>query len=376
MKKIQDILISLFLAIVKLFSAIVNGILFALRPIGMIGKVFLRVIFYQFIVKVYRIYLDVVNKLGWAHFTRKSVFSVFGQKTLHMMVAILTISIMFNNLIAKAQVQTINTNDASQTILSQLISSEFSGVEDQQLIEEFFDQEAFISSLHQSYLENLSAVREQPIVDSDSLDVAQGDEDQSTDGADSLPVDNTPDQLDVSDVPVIPAKKRTEVIKYVVLPGETISSIAKKFNVTISTILWENKLNAYSVIKPGDELDVLPRSGVSYKEGHRITQYYSWRHTGLDIANKIGTPLYAAEAGVVEYVGWGKGYGNQVVINHGGGKMTRYAHASKVYVKKGQKVARGEAVAAMGSTGWSTGPHIHFEVIINGVKYNPLNYIK
>ena len=110
--------------------------------------------------------------------------------------------------------------------------------------------------------------------------------------------------------------------------------------------------------------------------GHRITQYYSWRHRAVDIANKTGTSIYAADAGTINVVGWGKGYGNQIVINHGGGKKTRYAHLSKFYVKRGQKVGKGETIAAMGSTGWSTGPHVHFEVIINGKKYNPLNYTK
>jgi len=94
------------------------------------------------------------------------------------------------------------------------------------------------------------------------------------------------------------------------------------------------------------------------------------------VANKVGTPLFAADSGVVEYAGWGRGYGNQIVIDHGGGKKTRYAHCSKFYVTKGEKVAKGETVAAMGSTGWSTGSHIHFEMIINGRKYNPLNYIR
>jgi len=110
--------------------------------------------------------------------------------------------------------------------------------------------------------------------------------------------------------------------------------------------------------------------------GYRITQYFSFRHFAIDVANHVGTPLYAADAGVVESSGWGRGYGNNVLINHGGGKKTRYAHASKLYVKKGDRVAKGEEIAAMGNTGWSTGPHIHFEVIINGVKYNPLNYVR
>ncbi len=110
--------------------------------------------------------------------------------------------------------------------------------------------------------------------------------------------------------------------------------------------------------------------------GHRITQYYSWRHSGLDIANKTGTPLYAADSGKVEIAGWARGYGNTIVVNHGGGKKTRYAHLSKFYVGVGQKVGKGETIGLMGNTGWSTGPHLHFEVIINGVKYNPLSYIK
>jgi len=74
--------------------------------------------------------------------------------------------------------------------------------------------------------------------------------------------------------------------------------------------------------------------------------------------------------------GWGTGYGNQILINHGNGKKTRYAHMSAFYAKAGDQVAKGEAIGAMGSTGWSTGPHLHFELIINGVKVNPLNYLQ
>ena len=110
--------------------------------------------------------------------------------------------------------------------------------------------------------------------------------------------------------------------------------------------------------------------------GARITQYYSWRHHAIDVANKTGTPIYATDAGVIEVAGWGTGYGNQIVIDHGGGRKSRYAHMSKFYVKKGQAVKKGQVIGAIGSTGRSTGPHLHFEYIINGVKYNPLNYLK
>jgi murein DD-endopeptidase MepM/ murein hydrolase activator NlpD len=110
----------------------------------------------------------------------------------------------------------------------------------------------------------------------------------------------------------------------------------------------------------------------------RITQYFSWRHPGLDLAAKVGTPLYAAESGkvTISQGGYNGGYGNTIVIDHGGGMKTRYGHASKLYVKVGDTVERGEVIAAMGSTGRSTGSHLHFEVIINGTKYNPLSYIR
>jgi LysM repeat protein len=110
--------------------------------------------------------------------------------------------------------------------------------------------------------------------------------------------------------------------------------------------------------------------------GHTITQYYSWRHHGLDVANNIGTPIYSSEAGVVELAGWSRGYGNNIIVNHGGGKKTRYAHLSAFRCQVGDRVGEGEVIGDMGSTGWSTGPHLHFEVIINSRKLNPLNYIR
>jgi LysM repeat protein len=253
-------------------------------------------------------------------------------------------------------------------------------------------------------------------------------------------------------------KKRKEIIEYIISEGDTISTIADQFGISVNTVLWANDLSVFSLIRPGDKLTILPVSGILYKVakgdtlnkisnkygievekiqeinkledeliigktliipggkqssiatttkrnnysalsvikdilkpssakpvsnqmnwptvGHRITQYYSWRHKGLDIANKVGTPLYAADSGTVIRSGWNNGYGYNVVIDHGGGKKTLYGHASKLFVKAGDKVSKGETIALMGSTGWSTGPHIHFEVIINNVKYNPLNYIK
>ena len=113
----------------------------------------------------------------------------------------------------------------------------------------------------------------------------------------------------------------------------------------------------------------------------KITSYFGWRfngtnfHTGIDISGSgiYGKPARAANGGVVIYVGWQpKGYGNYVIIDHGGGYSTLYAHGSEVCVSVGQTVAQGDTVLKIGSTGWSTGPHLHFEIRKNGVAYDPM----
>lgn len=118
------------------------------------------------------------------------------------------------------------------------------------------------------------------------------------------------------------------------------------------------------------------RGTITCRYGYRTDPAPS-NHTGIDIAISTSTPIYAADSGTVtKAVNGSTGYGKYVIINHGDGSSTLYAHASKLYVQVGQKVARGETIAAVGSTGWSTGPHLHFEVILNGKKVNPEPYIK
>ena len=99
-------------------------------------------------------------------------------------------------------------------------------------------------------------------------------------------------------------------------------------------------------------------------------------HPGIDIADDMGTPICATADGVVDYAGWNSGgYGNMVDIDHGNGIMTRYAHAMQVVVTSGQQVRRGQIIAYMGSTGFSTGPHCHYEVRIDGQAVNPAAYL-
>ncbi|MCR4278877.1 MAG: M23 family metallopeptidase [bacterium] len=111
--------------------------------------------------------------------------------------------------------------------------------------------------------------------------------------------------------------------------------------------------------------------------GHVITQYYGWSHTGLDIDGDLSSPLYASEDGIVTTAGWNSGgYGLQILMKHSNGIVTRYAHASKLFVKVGDVVQRGNVIAMMGSTGRSTGSHLHFEVYVAGRRVNPLPYIR
>ena len=101
----------------------------------------------------------------------------------------------------------------------------------------------------------------------------------------------------------------------------------------------------------------------------------STNHKGLDIATKAGTTIKSAASGTVKFAGYKGSLGNLVIIDHGNGIQTYYGHCSKIYVKKGQKVEVGEKIAAVGSTGAATGPHLHFEIHIKGTAVNPQNYL-
>lgn len=414
----------------------------------------LRLIFYRLVVKFYGWYRPFLKKLGWSGRHPNPVSLLFHQRSIHFFLVILSALLIFVNLTGGAKA--VNLTDRAQaTILYDLIKRDFPGpAEDEQYVVETFDQEAVITPLQQAYLENLSGVRAQPRA---SLNM---DDEELT--AEELPTIQEGSAVVKPDIAStrITKRARTGPIVYTVLPGDSVSTIAEEHEISVSTILWENNLTAYSIIRPGDQLTILPRNGLNHKivkgetlsslvkkysvaeeeiiaanklaanatlaigeklfipggrkinyvaparaaytglsvirdivtapsakpvpgnkmnwptVNSRITQYFTWRHAAIDIADKTGTAIYAADAGTIEYIGWGTGYGNQIVVDHGGGKKTRYAHLSAFNVKSGNKVAKGETIGAMGSTGWSTGPHLHFEVIIDGRKQNPLNYLR
>jgi len=167
--------------------------------------------------------------------------------------------------------------------------------------------------------------------------------------------------------------------KHIVYKASKRNGIIEKTNIIEEKILKEavNKV----IVKGTQVTMVASRGGgsgsLSWPVYGTITQYYKGTsHTGLDIGGKIGQAIKAADSGYVSFVGYKGGYGNFVIVNHGNGIITRYAHCSTVNVSTGQKVSKGETIAAVGSTGRSSGPHLHFEVLVNGSFTNPLNSLR
>lgn len=254
-----------------------------------------------------------------------------------------------------------------------------------------------------------------------------------------------------------------EILEHTVEEGETVSSIATRYNLQPDTILWQNNLTKTSKIKPGDKLQILPVDGVRHKvkkgetiftiakrygldetqaqgmvnypfnefqddenftltvgqwvmvpDGIKpdespvatpraafasrmtpnagtvsstgsfiwpasggITQGYRFYHKAYDIANRSGGPILAADSGTVIAAGWdASGYGNRIMIDHGNGAITLYGHLSLIQVQAGQGVTRGSVIGQMGSTGRSTGTHLHFEIRNNGVLEDPGRYLR
>ncbi len=135
---------------------------------------------------------------------------------------------------------------------------------------------------------------------------------------------------------------------------------------------------AYVARKTPDAGTVTATGVFVWPAGGTISQPFRWYHRGIDIANKNVPPVLAADAGKVILAGWpdNRGYGNRVLIDHGNGYQTLYAHLSRIYVGVGQTVKRGDQIGLMGSTGRSTGIHLHFEVHKSGIQIDPLNVLK
>ncbi len=136
----------------------------------------------------------------------------------------------------------------------------------------------------------------------------------------------------------------------------------------------ERVLDALPAIWPIDKKSLRGRIGVFGTRVHPIFRYRH-KHTGVDLPAATGTPVYATAKGVVESVKYESGYGRNIVVDHGFGYKTRYAHLSKWHIEKGDEVARGTLIGEVGSTGYSTGPHLHYEVIYKREVVNPLTFL-
>jgi murein DD-endopeptidase MepM/ murein hydrolase activator NlpD len=198
-------------------------------------------------------------------------------------------------------------------------------------------------------------------------------------------------------------------VYHTVVKGDTLESLAEHYKAEVQSIIDcpYNNLDPENVsINPGDKLIVpggikpyVPRSVSVYKgaipaNAERGTGLFVWPatgtltdrfgfrtksgrwHNGLDIASLRGSPVVAADSGFVTFAGWTDvGYGNLVVIDHRNGYETRYAHLQAFFVTAGQSVGQGAQIAAMGTTGNSSGPHVHFEIRHKGVRKNPEMYL-
>ena len=188
-------------------------------------------------------------------------------------------------------------------------------------------------------------------------------------------------------------------IIYTVKQGDTLSSIASANNIKMESLLDVNELSV-ETLTAGQQL-FLPGVGLDQKTlqsrmgelfilpisaSFRWSSPYGWRadpftgvqsfHTGTDMACPEGTPILAAMSGKISDVGNNRTYGNYIIINHGNGYQTVYAHMSKTIAKKGQWVSQGTKIGLVGSTGYSTGPHLHFMVYKNGNRIDPMTVLK
>ena len=144
-------------------------------------------------------------------------------------------------------------------------------------------------------------------------------------------------------------------------------SIAKKYN---SNTAYSSTAYSWLVTHPLPDM-----KRVSSNYGGRTMGGRAENHSGLDLSAPSGTPIYATGPGIVTKSGWGTGYGQYVEINHGNGYLTRYAHASRLVARVGERVKAGEHIADVGCTGRCTGPHLHYEVVKDGQRKNPSTYL-
>ncbi|MEM7538058.1 MAG: peptidoglycan DD-metalloendopeptidase family protein [Chloroflexota bacterium] len=221
-------------------------------------------------------------------------------------------------------------------------------------------------------------------------------------------IENNPHRLSIGDNLTIPP---TDGVLHTVTARDTVATLAKKYKTTIEKVIGYQGNNLADQTTPlviGDQVMVVggrkpfiqqqtpswtasvtnrsnntgtvikATGSFGWPASGSINQNYWGGHPAIDIGAWTGSPVRAADAGhvVLATGGWNGGYGNHIIIDHGNGFATLYAHLNSIYVHSGEYVANGQQIGTMGSTGNSTGPHLHFEVRYNGRLQNPIHYLK
>ena len=190
---------------------------------------------------------------------------------------------------------------------------------------------------------------------------------------------------------------------HTIVPGDTLWAIARSEGITVAALAAANRLSSCAILRLGETLRVPPRRAgfivsriapcpvstdviwrMRWPTRGIITSPFGWRwlfqlkefHPGIDIGAAFGTPVRAAQAGTVRAAGWVGGWGRKVIIVHDPGLDTLYAHLSRTLVWSGERVQQGTVIGTVGSTGLSTGPHLHFGVLRNGHAVNPVRYLQ
>lgn len=440
MRQIIKILLNLTLFLLRFFLAIKNLLVSGFGLLSRPARAVLRIFYYIFIFPLYRFYLLVTKKLGLSKSKKGRVIAsvLINKRIVHFLIVALAIFLVYVNFVTANQ--TVSATDVvGKTMLAKIVTDELIQPEDlieefqgnknlfNAPASDYWSNNAYWKPpLAYSYTEeewqpggNLIAsprpgkaperteIIEYTVKAGDTIGtIAQyfGISANTVLWENGLTAKSYIKPGNI--LRILP----TSGVTYKVARGDNLASIANKHGVSPDDIMKMNNLANANQVRIGQALIIpggkriidrgiatqtqqprslasiitSPRGSAAPASGSRmnwpvqgrITQYYSWRHNGLDIAAPIGTPIYAAAGGIVEIAGWNSGgYGYQIVINHGGGKKTRYGHMSKFAVSVGDEVEKGDNIGFVGSTGRSTGPHCHFEVMINGARYNPLSYL-
>ena len=424
----------------RLGKLLLSFFIFLSKPL----KVLWKFLYQSVILNIYRYIFRIVQYINNVLGPVKNIYLLpfFNRYVSHIIILIITISIVFLNYNIT---ETRAENFGESSILYGIAKG---GDFDDLLIEETVEEEDMAST---DSSQNFVIIPQEVIPGSENLTSNLTEEETVIQGGAISPTELA--SLNAS------KSNRDKIINYEVKSGDTLSSIAEKFDLKLSSLLWANNLTAYSYLKLGQNLDIPPTDGIIYKikkgdtinalakkyqtdsekiikynklagasdieigmililpdakpyqapvpiqptkiapvknifagdqkptnvgsakliwptTTRRVSQYYSWRHTALDIDGGFGDIIWSSGDGVVTRVQYlTRDYGYHVIVDHGNGVQTLYAHFQKIYVTQGQAVKQGESLGEMGSTGRSTGSHLHYEVRVGGKRLNPFAWV-